>query len=221
MSIWYMNGKTFQKKMMKNEDPDAILRAKYGLISSRITSAKRYPKKILIMKALFPNSTILADLGIADEKWSIREYKKQLKQNREILAIIIHNAIVKNRTFILLCSEIEWKVLGKPSFMEHLADFCMEEFGYPLYDYKKYKNGKIGKIDYDKKQVLKKCKKVIEEARVQRMQKDLKSPRGRKRVLNEMTVDEMRKLLDNYDIYTSGMSRKEMRSLIKKYIFDI
>lgn len=219
MSIWYMNGKTFLKKMIKNEKPDSVLRARYVVISTRIRVANRNRKKAILAKSLFPEARILADLGpICGEDTSERQYRNQLKEQKGYLAVLIKSAILKNQTFVFMCSETEWKVLGDKPFLKILAEFIYDEFGYPIYDYNKYKNGKDVKIPYNKNEVLKKCKKVIKHDRINYLNRCMKTKEGRRKMLKDMSTSEMRQLLDNFDIYSKDMTKKEMKTLLKDHI---
>ena len=82
---------------------------------------------------------------------------RQLDENIELISIIVKTSIKEDYDIILMCSKNEWKL----KYMKWLAEYIMEKFGCPVYDYKKLKKGEQKLIKYDKDKVLKKCKKNI------------------------------------------------------------
>lgn len=222
MAIWYMNGNTFQKMMIPNEKPESVLNAKYVMVSSRIRTSKTKEFRKQIINAnmsLFPEHQILADLGALDGEWFENEYRKQLRAHRGFLANLVNNAVKNNVTFIFICSKSEWKVgSGRNNYMQIIADYVYEEFGYPMWDYKKYKLGKEKPVSYNKDEVIHRCKKIIKDDRINYLNKKMKTRKGRQELLKELSDKEMKQLLKSVDLYTKGMGRKEMKHLLKDYV---
>ena len=135
------------------------------------------------------------------------------------MANLVNNAVKNNVTFIFLCSKSEWKVgSGRRNYMQIIADYVYEEFGYPMWDYKKYKLGKEKPVSYNKDEVIHRCKKIIKDDRINYLNKKMKTRKGRQELLKELSDKEMKQLLKSVDLYTKGMGRKEMKHLLKDYV---
>ena len=102
--------------------------------------------------------------------------------------------------------------------MQIIADYVYEEFGYPMWDYKKYKLGKEKPVSYNKDEVIHRCKKIIKDDRINYLNKKMKTRKGRQELLKELSDKEMKQLLKSVDLYTKGMGRKEMKHLLKDYV---
>lgn len=222
MAVWYMNGSTFQKMMIPNEDPSSVLNANYVTVSSRIrtSKSKEFGQRIISANTtLYPEHQIMADLGALDGEWFEKEYRNQLKKYRGFLATIVYNAVQNNATFIFMCSKNEWKVgTGRKNYLQILADFVYDEFGYPMCDYKRYKLGKDLPVGFSREAVLHRCKKAIKRDRIDYLNKQMRTRKGRRELLKKLTKKEMKQLLKANDLYTKGMTAKEMKHLLKDYI---
>ena len=47
----------------------------------------------------------------------------------------------------------------------------------------------------------------------------MKTEKGRKKILKSLSTAEMRTVLRNSDLYIKGMSKKEMKYVLKTYVF--
>ena len=210
-----MNGKTFQKTFL-NENPSAILKTQFILVSSRIRKNGKH-ENVISCNQLLPDKRILADYrNELDPNYFIKEYRKQLERNKLLLAILIKAVLEENFTIVFLCSELEWKL----KYMRELAEYVEETFQYPLYDYKKYKEGKQAIIPFDSDHVLKTCDKIIETERKEQRRKDMKTPAGRQNIVNNMSKDEMIDELKRMHLYAKGMTKKEMREMLELFFVD-
>ena len=89
MSIFIMDGKTFQKVFAKKEDPDKILKARYIIVSSRIrTMESEFDNVQKANTILFPTKEILSDSRSADRDYFDRVYKRQLKNSFPTLCLM-------------------------------------------------------------------------------------------------------------------------------------
>ena len=215
MSIYIMKGSTFKDMYAKSEDPDKIFSTQHVIISSRIRSLDNYHQIVkLANMTFFPCDEILSDFGIYDKAYFTKEYRKQLRSVKTDLARFVYNSLENKKTFIFLCSDSEWKL----GYLQILKDFIEEYYNYPVYDYKKYKTGKEEIRKFDREIVLKICKKELDTKRKDDFIKLMKSPRGRKKLLKNLSTSEMRTVLKNSDLYIKGMSKKEMKYVLKTYV---
>lgn len=215
MSIYYMNGRTFQKTFL-NENPSAILKTQFVLVSSRIRKTGKH-ENVISCGQLLPDKRILADYrNDLDPEFFIKEYRKQLDKNKTLLAIIIKGVLEENFTVVFLCTELEWKL----KYMKELAKYVEETFQYTMYDYKKYKEGKQSIIPYDSDYVLRRCDKIIEKSRKEQRRKDMKTYTGRQNIVNSMSKDEMIDQLKHMHLYAKGMTKKEMREMLELFFVE-
>ena len=215
MSIYYMNGKTFQKTFL-NENPSAILKTQFVLVSSRIRKTGKH-ENVISCNQLLPDKRIMADYrNDLDPEFFMKEYRKQLDKNKVLLAIIIKGVLEENFTVVFLCTELEWKL----KYMQELAKYVEEIFQYTMYDYKKYKEGKQSIIPYDSDYVLHRCDKIIEKSRKEQRRKDMKTYTGRQNIVNSMSKDEMIDQLKTMHLYAKGMTKKEMREMLELFFVE-
>ena len=218
MAIYIMNGKTFKKTFLK-ENPKKILDAQYVLVSSRIRRNGSSERRNIInmSKQLMPSDCILADWRMdSDEYYFQDQYSKQVKGNLALLAIIVKGVIEEKYTVVFLCSKNEWKL----KYLQFIANAIENYFGYPVYNYKKLKEGKIKSKSYNKDFVISQCDKYIAKERKKRRKKLMSTKRGRKTLVNDMSKDEMIRELKRLGLYTSDMTKKEMKDLLDYFFVD-
>lgn len=213
-----MDGKTFQKVFVKKEDPDKILRARYIIVSSRIrTMESEFNNVQKANTILFPTQEILSDSRSADIDYFNRVYKRQLRKAKTFLSNVVLNAIKKKKTFIFLCSETEWDI----GYLQNIADFVEKQFHYPVYNYLRYKKGKEKIRQFEPVDVLKRCRKQQEEEKNRELHLAMRSKKDQKQMLKKLSGKEMKRILQNIDAYVDGMTKKQMKWMIKNYLFDI
>lgn len=213
-----MNGKTFKNTFLK-ENPKKILDAQYVLVSSRIRRNGSSERRNIInmSKQLMPSDFILADWRMdSDEYYFQDQYSKQVKGNLALLGIIVKGVIEEKYTVVFLCSKNEWKL----KYLQFIANAIENYFGYPVYNYKKLKEGKIKPKSYNKDFVIAQCDKYIAKERKRQRKKLMSTKRGRKTLVNEMSKDEMIRELKRLGLYTSGMTKKEMKDLLDYFFVD-
>lgn len=215
MSIYYMNGKTFQTTFL-NENPSAILKTQFILVSSRIRKNGKHQN--VIGGAMFiPSGRILADYrNELDPNFFEQNYRDQLESQRLALAVIIKGVVEENYTVVFLCSYKEWRM----KYLKILAKYINDTFHYPVYDYKKYKEGKITTVNYDRDDVISLCNHIIEEERREQRKRDMKTKSGRQNIVDNMSKDEMIDELKSMSLYAKGMSKREMREMLELFFVD-
>lgn len=219
MSLYIMDGKTFKEVFAKKEDPDKILRSKFLIISGRIRNLNKFRKNVVKANhVLFPDNRLLADFGMFDHGFFEREYRKTLKKAKGFLSSLVYNAVTKNKTIILLCSETEWNGTG---YLKIIAQYIEDEFHYPVYDYKKYKKGKEKIRSFNREEVIDLCLKQQKEDRIEYVDEKMKTKSGCKELLQELSTKEMKRILINSDLYVKGMGKKQMKWTLKHCVFNL
>lgn len=219
MAIYVMHGGTFQKTFLK-ENPKKILDTQFVVVSSRIRRNSTSDRRNIISmsKQLMPSDMLLADWRVGNEKYYFQEkYSKQIKDNLALLAIIVKGVIEEKYTVVFLCSEREWNL----KYLQYIANAIENYFGYPVYNYKKLKEGKIKQKGYNKDFVLSQCNKYIEKERKKERKKLLKTEAGRQELVDNMSKDEMIQELKRLGIYSKGMHKKEMRDLLQYFFVSL
>lgn len=217
MAIYYMHGKTFKKIFLK-ENPNKILKSTFILISTQIRTTGKYNDNVInLSNILYPNERVMSDMrDILNESYFKELYYKQLDDNRLLLARIVKESVNSNNTIILLCTELEYE----NGYIRMLADYIEEVFDYPVYNYKRVKQGKEKSRPFGKNHVLYKCEKIIEKSIKKKRKELLKTKSGRKKILDNMTKDEMIKKLKKLQLYVSGMEKDEMYDILEVYFVN-
>ena len=215
--IFTMNSKVFFKEFLENETDKDILRAQYVVVSTRIrktSNDKKYDNVVIATNFLFPDT-----IGIDEEHFEYNYYD-QLSRNNPFFATLILGVIEKDFNIIFLCSKSEDKL----HYLDTLSRYIMEEFNFPVYNYHKLRNCKIGLIDYDKKEVTKYCKKILKEASDERERMrdySYNSKSAKKKISSEfkkLSKKQMKKELLKRNIYTDGMSKKDMLEVYMLFV---
>jgi len=214
--IYIMNTKTF-KKIFAKEDPKKIEKTQFIIVSGRIRKSDE-EDNVIFYKKLMPSDMLLADYrNEIDPDFFKNAYKKQLDKNRMMLSIIIKGVIEESYTVVFLCTYTEWQL----RYLQILADYIMEEFNYPIIDYKKYKlKKKLPKIDFNPEYVIEACNSVIKKCEKQRTKSLMKTKRGRKTLLDNMSEDDMKRQLKKMGLYTSGLDKHTMKGLLKEFFVE-
>ena len=216
--LYAMNTKTF-KNIFSKESVKNIERTQFLVISKRITKSEENDS-VIFARNLFPKERIIVDYRSSDPKYFESEYRKQLDGERLYLALIIKGILEENFPVMILCTYTEWK-LGWVKFLIRYID---DEFLYPVIDYKKYKTKKeIPNVEFDHTRmtaVLERCDEIIkEEMKKQRKEKE-RTKEGRSKLLSEMSADDMKKKLKKMNLYSSDMTRPEMKELLKVFYVE-
>lgn len=218
MAIYYMNGKTFQDIFLK-ENPNKILRTQFVIVSSRIRRSRDSDRRNILSftKQLMPSDMLLSDYRIdIDQDFFKDQYCKQLNENKSLLAVVVKGVIEENYTVVFLCSRNEWKL----KYLKYLANYIWNEFGFPMYDYKKYKEGKEKAIQYNRDYAISVCNKVIAKSTKKKRKKLLSTRKGREELVANMSKDEMRMELKKMELYTQGMNKHEMKEMLELFFVD-
>lgn len=213
--MFVMNSKVFQNHFLINEKDKDILKSQYVLISTRIRKTdEKFGNVITAQNFLFPTGDVMMKLTDED----VREaYFYQLEENKVFLATLVKGSIEKGFNIIFMCTKNEDKL----HFLKYLSEYIFMEFGYPVYEYKSYVLGYSSERDYDKSKVIKKCNKILKVAKDQKYHENLKSDYGRAIIKNDfrqLTKKEMKKQLESRNLYTKGMTRKEMIEVFELFL---
>lgn len=219
MAMYIMNSKVFFERYLKEEDIKTLNKTQFVIVSSRIRVSNQQKKKYsCIVKAseLFPSNSIITDFGGSDDDYKNSSgyeeaYFDQIDDRKALLATLIQFAVENDQNVIFLCTHNERKYYYLPLLKKYIA----EVFEYPVYDYKKFIDKKEKKIKYDKKDVLKICKKIQSKAKKEHLEKQLSTEKGVKDYLKSLSKDELKKELKKRDLYTKGMSKSEMIDTIE------
>ena len=213
MMVW-MTSKDLQNVFLKNERDKDILNAQYVICSLRIRKREEQDNIISAQSILFPAPDVCSALTEEDMR---ERYMNQLMPAKAFLATLIKGSIEEKYNIIFLCTKNE----GKMKFLRYLSEFMYIEFGYPVYEYKKYANGSIALIKYNKKKVLKKCDKLLDDAKRKQYLIDRTTEAGRKRILKDykkMKKSDLKKNLKKRNLYYKGMSKSEMIDMIDAFM---
>ena len=113
-------------------------------------------------------------------------------------------------TIVFLCGQREKKYRA----LNMLQEYMEMKFGFHMYDYKKYKNGKEKPRVIDESYVLKKCNKIISKAEKDAKTKQLKTKEGR----SKMSKKDLKKELKKRGLYIKDMSKSEMLDMLDAFL---
>ena len=213
--MFYMTSKEFQDIYLVKENDQDILDTQYVLVSYRITHKGVRDNVINASQLLFPSNEVWLSTNDADFKTL---YKSQLSNATSFLATIIKASIIDKYTFVFMCTKKE----GKFNYFPILAEYIIDEFHYPLYEYKAYKKHPYD-IAYSKSEVLTLCDEYMIEASEKYYLKQASSYDGVMKIIDNlktMSKHELRYRLEAGGIDTEGMSRKEMLKYAKDVLMS-
>jgi aspartyl/asparaginyl-tRNA synthetase len=145
-------------------------------------------------------------------------YFEQLESTcKPFLATLIKASIEEGYNIIFLCTKNE----GKMKYLRYLSEFIYLEFGYPMYEYKRFADGSCRLLKYNEKKILKKCNKLLENVKKRSYMKDIKTEAGRKRIMKEykkMKKSELKKILKKRDIFVKGMTKEDMLDTLEAFM---
>lgn len=209
-----MNSKVFFNEFLKYETDSDILKTQYVVVSTRIrktSNDNQYNNILIATNYLFPDN-----IGIDDEHFE-ENYYNQLECNKPLLATLVLGVIEKNYNIVFLCTKAEDKL----HYLKYLERFILNEFDFPVYNYHKLRNNKISLIDYNKKYVVNLCNEILKNAsndqiRIHGITK--KQIKANVREFKNLGKKKMKKELIKRNLYTDGMSRKEMLEVYELFI---
>lgn len=213
--MFWMDSKVFQNIFLDNERDQDILKAQYVLISTRIRKREAKIENIITANSiLFPDAHVCSSLTDDDFK---ERYLNQCSKNNPFIATLIKGSIEENYNIIFLCTKKE----NKMKYLQFLSNYIYLEFDYPVYEYKLYASGAIKLISYNKNKILKKCNKILKEAKDINYQKEIRTTDGRKRIIKDfknMKKSDLKKNLKKRNLYKEGMSKKDMIEMIETFM---
>lgn len=212
MAMYFMNGKTFINTFM-NENPETILKAQYVIVSSTIRKNGKYKDQVMQASSeLFPRANMITDFDDYKHNQNfIEEYKDILDENKPLLCTLIRYSILEDATVIFLCGKREHK---RYAFFNILQEYIEDEFGFHIYDYKKYKEGKEKAYNFSKSLVIERCNKVLKHAKKEAMERKLSTERGRQ----TLSKKDLKKELKKRGLYVPDMSKDEMLDTLNTFL---
>ena len=205
--LFYMNGKTFLQTYLDREEDWRILDAFYVIMSDsiRVSDKTKYNTIMYAPKYFYPMSEVLFASEWEEYKTA---YKYQLKDAKSFLATLIHGSLTKGYNIIFLYSEKE----RKEKYPKVLAQYIMEEFKYPVYDYLKYIKGKCKICEYDPDEVFHIVKPIVDELeKMERESPDYKIAVREK--IKKWPKKKLKKKLEEFVYYVEKESKQEMLAL--------
>lgn len=211
--FYHLNSKVFFDEFLVHESDNDILKAQYVIVSHRIRLRDRNDNMISGTNLLFPNPNVLSVL--TDEELE-EKYYNQLMGCKPFIATLIKGSIEKKYNIIFLCSKKEDRI----GYLEMFSNFVYMEFGYPCYEYSKYRSGASYLLKYNKDKILKKCNKILQETRKNYENKEIANGQigNIMKEYKDMSKKELKKNLVKRGLYTDGMSKKEMLDTIELFI---
>lgn len=210
-----MNGKTFLKEYI-NENPRRVLKTQFVIVSSTIRKTGKYEDQVINMNSLmYPSMELIYD---HDDYKNNSDYQygyfSQLDECKPSFATLIKYAIEENGTIVFLCGHSERKYY----YLNLIQKYVMEVFDFPIYDYKKFKDGKIKIKKYNIDNVIDKCNEVLKSAAESQKENEMRTKRGRDNIILNMRKDDMKKELKKRDLYVKGMSKSEMIDMLQTFM---
>lgn len=205
--LFYMNGKTFLQTYLDHEEDWRILDAFYVIMadSIRVSDKTKYNTIMYAPKYFYPTSEVLFASEWEEYKAA---YKYQLNDAKSFLATLIHGSLTKGYNIIFLYSEKE----RKEKYPKVLAQYIMEEFKYPVYDYLKYIKGKCKICEYDPDEVFGIVKPIVDELeKVERESPEYKLAEREK--IKKWPKKKLKKKLEEFGYYVEKESKQEMLAL--------
>lgn len=210
-----MDGKTFIKTYIK-EDPSKVLRTQFVLVSSTIRKMGKYEKQIINANTtLYPSERLILDYDDYKNNTSYHdEYMSQLDDNKPFIATLVKYAVEDNETIVFLCGHKE----SKYAYLKILRKYVMSEFDFPVYDYKKLKEGKEKIYHYDESKVLSICKKILKKAAAHQTKVMLSTENGRIQYFNSLSKKQLKRECQRRDLYFKGMTKSEMIDMLLTFV---
>ena len=213
--IMYMNSKTFIRKFIK-ETPELVLGTQYVLVSQGISYGKKYDKQIIRLGSAYPPIGAILDIDDYTSEAYKKEYYKHIKDNNVIftLATLVKYSIEDGVPIVLMCTPNEYKY----NHLQLLADYIMQEFNYPVYDYKALKKGTEVIVEIDEKRSLAKVNKILKKGEKLKKEKALSNDKSRDRYLRSLSKRELKEELKKRGLYIDGMDRSDMIDMLDAFI---
>lgn len=212
--LYYMTSTTFFKLFLRNEKDQDILNSQYVLDSLKIRSGGTFKNVISATNTLFPSPEVLM-FDIKDSSFK-EYYYEQLEDNKAFLATIILGSLKEKFNIIFLCSKKE----GKLKYHELISDYIYNNFGYPMYDYKDYVLNKYELLDYDPKEVEKRCKKCLKETEKSSYLNKIRDDYEEEIKDLKKKPKVMKKILKDHGYYWKGMSKDDMIEMLEMVGYD-
>lgn len=217
MAIFIMNGKTFLTTYIK-EDPKKVLKTQFVIVSSTIRKLgkKSWDKQIINANgSLYPSQSLIMEYDDYkhDKNYEV-EYYNQLDNSKPLLATLIKYVVDDNYTVVILCGKKE----SKYNYLNLIKKYVWDEFGFPIYDYKRFKEGKERIVQVDNYEVTRRCNKVLKKAAKRKKEKMLSTENGRKQYFSSMGKDELKKELKKRDLYYPNMTKSEMIDMLETFV---
>ena len=213
--ILITNSNDFEKIFLRHEYDSTIIKTQFVIVSTRIKKKTNSNENIVVAtRSLYPGIEFYDN---EDDKDKAREaYYRQLDCSKPFLAAIVKGSIKKNYNIIFICSDNEWK----QGYLKFLKDYIIQEFEYPVYNYRKYVYG-CSLYQYSDKRSLKICNRILKKVKEKSEEELAKTFNGRKRLIHQykkMETKDLIKRIKNIGLYHKNMRRDEMLDILETFI---
>lgn len=204
------------KHFLELETDENIMECQYCIISTRIRLGRRgksvFNNCCNLSEYLYPNATSIRYLY---EDAFDDVYTDQLENNSELIANIIAISEKKNKTIIFIYTKSEDKL----HYMTVFKNYLWEKFKLPVYSYSEFLTLPKKKFKkYDKDKVIKKIDKVRKVGMKKRLTTAGSSLIDDDRKLSDefqtMSKQDLKALCKDEGVYTKGMSRHDMITIL-------
>lgn len=210
--IYHMSTKTFMKDFITNVDMDDVLDYQYVIISSGI-KADRSKENVTKMTDLFPSNRIASDyLNSGNDEELFMAYYEQLDDiNCRVYCAFMIKESIENGDVIILYGPNENK---RVPYMKAFEDFMLNEFEYPVYNFKDFLKGECEEIDVDEKMCLKKANRIIEKSKSRALDPHVSTTQQRRKYISELSKKELKKLIRKSGADDLGGSKSDMKDML-------
>ena len=208
-----MSTKTFINDFITTVDTEDVLRYQYVVISSGVKADKSL-ENVMKMSMLMPPDRTCSDyMNSDDEEAFFTDYYEYLLSDKtySVMCALMIKESAESGDVIIIYGPNENNQIP---YMKVLEDFFMNEFGYPLCDFAKLIRGKIEEPKFDEKRCLKKANKIIKRSKEDALKSDCSTPDQRWKYISGLSKKELRKLVKKTGFTCDGLSKSDMKDIL-------
>lgn len=201
------------KHFINDVDLNDVLGYQYVIISNSLKSTGN-AQNILKMNDLYPSARIISDYMMSnDGEEFFSAYYDELNDDISSIAFLIDFAVRNPIDVIILAGPSE---NSRVPYLSTIADFCFNEFRYPVYDYKKLRKKKESYIDVNIVKVKRATSKVLAKAYKESQDISRMGYNQRQDFLSKASRKKLTSILKKF-----GISKKEAKLMTKSEIREI
>lgn len=213
MELYFMDLKEFVNHFVEMMDYEDVLHYQYVLISSTLRS-NNSRENVTKMSALYPSHRLVSD-WLCDhlEDDFVERYYEELSDSKVSVAVLLE---------CVLSEEIDTVFINAPGedkrvpYMEIFASYVQNEFGVPVYNFKRIRKGLDDFVEWDKKAALHDVKKFLNYYREEFIDMDDMSTHQRNEYIKTLRKKELRK-----ELIKLGYPKKEVRTMSKGEVIHL